>query len=232
MQALRHTLLFITTFLVLSFFTKCNSPIPTENSIEKAALKLADNIDSSSIFLLKKFCFGKRGDLEFWQRVSAGSSLYSFSFKQVGDTSDITIFRPFEFVKDFPTNYPFDTSKYYQVRFSKLRDTVFRIASITNQANESIKDTLLLEKQLFPYQDPFETLSILTKIKDTYSFIGTSYRGDIGDFIEFWLSPEFKLTYLPDTLNMNPKFKKYWLDDFSKGKQIKQHWSLQKVYER
>ena len=109
MQALKHSLFFIATFLELIFFTKCNSPIPADNSIEMTALKLADNIDSSSVFLLKKFCFGKRGDLEFWQRVSAGSSLYSFSFKQVGDTSDIAIFRPFEFVKDFPTNYQFDT---------------------------------------------------------------------------------------------------------------------------
>ena len=230
MQALRHLLLLIATFLCLTFFTKCNTSVNRDS--EKTALNIANNIDSNSISLLKRFCFGKRGDLEFWQRVSSDSFLYSFSFKQLDDTAELAVFRPFNFVKDFTTNYYFDTSRYYQFRFSKLKDTVIRIVAVTNQGQENILDTLLQVKQFFPDQDPFTILSTLTNIKDKYSFIGTSYRADIGDFIEFWLSPQYKLTYLPDTLNMNPKFKKYWLDDFYKGKLIKDHWSLQKVYER
>jgi hypothetical protein len=230
MQALQHTLLFIATLVCLTFFTKCNTTI--EPGYEKAAFNLANNIDSNSISLLKKFCFGKRGDLEFWQRVSSDSYLYSFSVTQFGDTSELTVFRPLNFEKDFTTNYQFDTSLYYQFKFSKLKDTVVRIVEVTNQGKENVQNTLLQVKQFFPDQDPFAILSTLTKIKDKYSFTGTSYRGDIGDFIEFWLSPQFKLTYLPDTLNMNPKSKRYWIDDFYKGKLIKEHWSLQKVYER
>ena len=232
MQALRHFLLIIATFLGLTFFTKCNSPISTDKTVEDVALKLADNIDSNSIHQLKKFCFGKRGNLEFWQRVSGDSFLYTFSYKHLGDTTELTVFRPHNFTKDFTTNYQFDTTKYYQFRFSKLKDSIVKIVSVTNQAQEVSNDTLLPSKNIFPDANPFETLSTLTSIKDKYSFIGTSYRGDIGDFIEFWLSPQFKLTYLPDTLNMNPKFMKYWLDDFNKGKLIKEHWSLQKVYDR
>ena len=227
MQALRNTLLFISTFVWFTFFTKCNTSV--DGDYKKTALYLANNIDGNSISLLKWFCFGKRGDLEFWQRVSLDSFLYSFSFKQLGDTSELTIFRPFNFIKDFTTNYQFDTTHFYQFKFSKLKDTVIKIVAITNQGHENLQDTLLQVKQLFPNQNPFETISTLTKLKEKYSFIGTSYRGDIGDFIEFWLSPQFKLTYLPDTLNMNPKFRKYWLDDFYKGKLIKEHWSLQKV---
>ncbi|MEK7226634.1 MAG: hypothetical protein AAB221_13255 [Bacteroidota bacterium] len=232
MQALRHIPLIITTFLGLTFFTKCNSHTATDNAAQEAALKLANNIDDSSLNLLKQFCFGKRGNLEFWQRVSADSFLYSVSYKLLGDTTELTVHRPYNFKKDFTINFLFNTARFYEFRFLKLKDVIVKIVSVTNQAQDVTKDTSVSSKHLFPDSNPFETLSYLTNIKDKYSLIGTSYRGDIGDFIEFWLSPQFKLTYLPDTSNMNQKFKKYWLDDFTKGKIIKEHWSLQKVYER
>ncbi len=130
MQALRHTLLSIATFLCLTFFTKCNHSV--DRDIKNTALNLADNIDGNSISLLKKFCFGKRGSLEFWQRVSSGSFLYSFSCKQFGDTSELTLFRPFNFAKDFTTNYQFDTSHYYQFKFSKLNDSIVQIGASTS----------------------------------------------------------------------------------------------------
>jgi hypothetical protein len=232
LQALRYSLLFISTAFVLTFFTRCNSSTATDRSIENAALNLADNIDSSSLNLLRKFCFGKRGKLEFWQRVSADSFRYTFSYRLSGDTTELTLFRPYGFASDFTTNYRFDTAKYYQFKFSKVNNTIVKIAAVTNQAGEISSDTSISTKQLFPDQNPFATLATLTGIKDRYSFVGSSYRGDIGDFIVFWLTPQYKLTYLPDSLKVNEKFRKYWLDDFSKGKIIKQHWSLQKVYDR
>lgn len=231
LQALRHILLIIATILGVAFFTKCNSPVTTDNAVQKTALNLANNIDESSLNLLKKYCFGKRGDLEFWQRVSADSFLYSISYKLLGDTIELTVYSPYNFKRDFTTNFQFDTSKYYEFRFLKLKDTIVKIVSVTNQAQEITKDTIISSKRLFPDLNPFETLSNLTNIKNKYSLIGTSYRSDIGDFIVFWLTPQFKLTYLPDTSNMNQKFKKIWLDDFNKGKIIKEQWSLLKVYE-
>ena len=231
MQALRHILLTIAIFLGLTFFIQCNSPVATGNAAQEAALKLANNIDDSSLNLLKQFCFGKRGNLEFWQRVSADSFLYSFSYKLLGDTTELTVYSPYNFKRDFTTNFQFDTAKFYEFRFLKLKDSIVKIVSVTNQAQEITSDTTVSSKLLFPDSNPFETLSYLTGIKDKYSLIGTSYRSDIGDFIVFWLTPQFKLTYLPDTSNMNQNFKKYWLDDYYKGKIIKEHWSLQKVYE-
>jgi hypothetical protein len=197
-----------------------------------AAIKLANTIDSNSINLLKKYCFVKRGDLEFWLRVSPDSSLYSFSYKLKGDTVEMGVYQPMNFVKDFHSTLKFDTSIYGAFRFYKLKDIIVRLVADSNYGGENSRDTLVNVKGGFPEKDPFATLATLTAIKDKFGFIGTSYRSDIGDFVEFWLSPQFKLTYLPDTLKMNPKAKKYWLDDFAKGKQIKEHWALLKVYER
>lgn len=230
-QTLRHTLLFIAISFSLAFLTKCNTPISTYKATKKTALYLANNIDSSSISFLKKYSFGKRGEVEFWQRVSADSNLYFGSYKLKNDTVELTFNRPFNFVKDFACSFKFDTSLYNEFRFSKLNDMIVGIGTNNNYGQEQFDDTLFEAKKLFPNQDPFATFSILTNIKDKYSFIGTSYRSDIGDFIEFWISPQFKLTYLPDTINMNLKFRKYWLNDFYKGEIIKEHWSLQKVYD-
>jgi hypothetical protein len=227
--SLRQALISITTFLALTFFTKCDTLISEDKKIEDAALYLANNIDSNSLNLLKKYSFGKRGNLEFWQRISVDSFLYTFSLEQSADTSQLLLFRPFDFIRDFACNYQFDTSLYYEFHFSKLNDTIVRLATTNKQGTQNIKDTSLRLKDIFPEQNPFATLTGLNNIKNKYSFGGTSYRSDIGDFIEFWLSPRFKLTYLPDTSNMNPKFKKYWLDDFSNGKKIKEHWILRKV---
>jgi len=231
MQTLKHILLIIATFFGLTFFTKCNSPAATDNAVKQAALKLANNIDDSSLSLLKQFSFGKRGNLEFWQRVSADSFLYSFSYKLLGDTTELTVYSPYNFKRDFTTNFQFDTARFYEFRFLKLKNSIVKIVSVTKQAQEITNDTSVSSKLLFPESSPFETLSYLSNIKDKYSLIGTSYRSDIGDFIVFWLTPQFKLTYLPDTSKMNQKFKRYWVDDYYKGKIIKEHWSLQKVYE-
>src|SRR5258705_8485984 len=118
--SLRQALISITTFLALTFFTKCDTLISEDKKIEDAALYLANNIDSNSLNLLKKYSFGKRGKLEFWQRISVDSFLYSFSLEQNGDTSQLALFRPFGFIKDFACNYQFDTSLYYEFHFSKL----------------------------------------------------------------------------------------------------------------
>jgi hypothetical protein len=158
----------------LTFFTRCNSSIATDRGIEKVALNLADNIDSSSLNLLRKFCFGKRGNLEFWQRVSADSFRYTFSYRLSGDTTELTIFRPYGFASDFTTNYHFDTAKYYQFKFSKISDTIVKIAAVTNRTDEISSDTTISAKQLFPDQNPFATLATLSGIKDRYSFVGSS----------------------------------------------------------
>ena len=231
MQALRHTLIFTATFLSLTFFIKCKSPIATDKNIEETALKIADNIDMNSINLLKKYSFVKRGDLEFWQQVSGDSSLYSFSLKTVGDTSELTVNRPYNFIKDFHTNYHFDTSNYYEFKFSKLDDTIRKVVKLANQAKEIKNDTVISIKQFFPNQDPFVTIIQLTDFRNKYNIVGTSYYNDIGDIMVFWLSPQFKLTYIPDTSKLNPKSKKFWLDEFNKGKHVKMNWSLLKVYE-
>jgi hypothetical protein len=229
MQALKNTLIIILAFLSLTLFTNCTSSTLTDKDVEQKAIFIANNIDTNSLNLLRKFCFGSRGNVNFWQRVSFNSSLYSFSQQLSSDTAKLTLSQPYNFIKDFKSNYEFDTSKYYQFQFSKIKDTIVRIEEINNGGEEVIKDSSISVGQIFPDQNPFQTISTLTAIQNKFQFIGSFYRSDIGDFIVLWLSPKFKLTYLPDTLKMNERFKRCWIDEFENGKKIKQGWSLIKA---
>lgn len=230
-KIVRRLLIYIATFLSLTFSIKCNTSIQTERAAGQTALNLANNIDRNSLTLLKEYNYGRRGDHDFWQRISADTTLYTCSYKTNHDTVELTVFVPLNFVNDFASSFSFDTSRYHQYTFFQRNDTIVKIIQVDNLGQDHISGTSILTKDLFPNKDPFLKFAELTELKDKFGFIGTSYRSDIGDFIIFWITPQYKLTYLPDTSNMSPKSKKYWLDDFSKGKKIKEHWRLLKVYE-
>ena len=121
MQALRNTLIIISAFLSLTFFTSCTSSIPTDKDVEKKAIFIANNIDTNSLSLLREFFFGSRGNVNFWQRVSFDTSLYAFSQQLNSDTTKLTLLQPYNFIKDFKSSYEFDTSKYYKFQLLKLK---------------------------------------------------------------------------------------------------------------
>ncbi len=75
--------------------------------------------------------------------------LYSISYKLLGDTTELTVYSPYNFKRDFKTNFQFDTSKYYEFRFLKLKDTVVKIVSVTKQAQEITINSSISSKLLF-----------------------------------------------------------------------------------
>ena len=79
---------------------------------------------------------------------------------------------------------------------------------------------------IFPKQNPFVILKSLTNLKDSLKIIGSSYRPDIGNFVELWLSRDHKLVYLPDDLKLNDKYSEFWKKDFASGKTINKNWVL------
>lgn len=229
---MKRPLFIISTFLSLTFFTKCTSSITTDKDIEEKGIYLANNIDTHSLNLLRDYSYGASGDDNFWLRVSGDTNLYVCNFKLKGDTAKLSTWRPHKFIQDFSTNFQFDTSIYSEFIFSKVQDKIVRIELDSSKGNTLIKQVSANTEQFFPDKNPFTTFSELTSIANKYSFIGSSYSSGMGDFFIFWMSPKFKLLYIPDTLKMNVKFKKYWLDEFEKGKKIKQNWSLINVYSK
>lgn len=231
-QNLRNPVIIISTCFLLAFITNCTSPISAEKTIEQKALYIADNIDSNSLNLLRDFSYGSNGEDNFWLRVSGDTNVYVCNFKLLADTAKLSIWRPQKFMQDFSSTFKFDTSIYAQFTFSKVRDKIVKIEMDSSKGDILVKEQLLLTEQIFPGKNPFPTFEELMSIKDKFGFVGSSYSAGMGDFFIFWLSPKFKLLYIPDTLNLDVKSKKYWLDQFKKGQEIKPHWSLIDVYKK
>ena len=228
---MRNSLKFISTILFLTFLAECSDPKFSDKNIQAQAEKITNLLDSNSIQIFHKWNYGVRGNYEIWSKLSSDSSKYTCFYQTKKDTSYLRIYQPYNFTQDFPCNLSFDTSKFWQFNFDMYQDKIFRITFVDNHGQDHITDTLISVKQIFTDANPFDTLKSLSKLKDNLAVYGIVYRKDIGEFIEFWLSSQDKLTYLPDNLNLDPKFQKFWLDDFSQGKTIKKNWNLHKYKE-
>lgn len=225
---MRKYQLFIATIFILTFLTDCRDLNHSEKDILSKAEKITNLLDSNSIEILKKWNYGVRGEYEIWTKHSSDSSKYTCFYKTEKDTSYLSVYQPYNFKKDFPCNFSFDTSKFWQFNFEAYQGKIFRITFVDNYGQNHITDTLISIHNLFTNTNPFDTLKRLSNFTKNLGVYGISYNKDIGEFVEFWLSFHDKLTYLPDSLNLDPKSQKYFLDDFSQGKTIKKHWNLHK----
>lgn len=229
---MRNSLQFIATISLLTFLTECGNPKFSDRNIQHQAEKITNLLDSNSIQIFHKWNYGIRGDYEIWTNLSDDSSEYTCFFQTKKDTFYLRFYHPYNFTKDFPCNLSFDTAKFWQFNFDMYQNQIFRITFVDNHGQDQITDTLIPVQNIFTGNNPFDTLKNLSNLKKKLGVYGISYRKDIGEFIEFWLSSQDKLTYLPDNLNLNPKFQKYWLDDFNQSKTIKKNWILHKYKEQ
>jgi hypothetical protein len=220
-----YPLKFISVIFGFTILTGCNNEFSDRN-IQKKAVAIAQKIDSISIKTFKEWSYGRRGDFDIWSKLKSDTSEYSFFYNTIKDTIFVTIYRALNFQNDFHSTFSFDTSKYWRFTFAEYKQAIFRITSVDNQGQDNIIDTSILTSQIFPNQNPFLILKSLTNLKDNLKIIGSTYRPDIGNFVEFWLSRDHKLVYLPDNLELNDKYSGFWKKDFASGKTINKNWIL------
>ena len=220
-----HTLKFISTLFSLTLLIGCSNEF-SDRSVEKKAIAISQKLDSNSIKPFKEWSYGRRGDFDIWSRIKTDSTEYSFFYNTIKDTNFVTIYRALNFQNDFRSAFSFDTSKYWRYTFAEVNQTIFRITSVDNHGQNYIVDTSISTTKVFPNQNPFVILQTLTKLKDSLKIVGSTYRPDVGNFVEFWLSRDHKLVYLPDNLKINDKDTLFWKKDFTRGKSINKNWTL------
>ena len=225
MKALINIIVYIS--LTISFSTCKNHLI--DKAIDQKALKVINAFDSNSIKLFHDWNYGTRDTNILWIRISGDSQLYSCSFYKYKEFSRLEVFEPFGFISDFPSTYSFDTTRFWRFSFSNRNDTIFNIRSTLNLGNDLTHDTLVTLDKLFPRTNPFKKFDSLSSLIDSLNINAISYRENIGNFIQFRLTFNYELTYLPSNLFINPKFKQPWLDNFKKGTYLTSNWNLRKL---
>ncbi len=225
-------MLVISSILCLEGFVQCTSSNSREKEIEKKALYLANHIDSISLNQLNFYSYGAKDDDNFWLRVSGDTNLYICNYKINGDTAKFSVWQPYKLERDFTTNFFYDTSLYSQFTFSNVNGTIVQIELDSSKGNTYLIDTSVNTQLFFPGNNPFHTFSGLTSIAKKYQFIGSSYSSNLGHFYIFWLSPIYKLLYIPDSLKIEHQYRRQWINEYNRGKVIKPHWSLINIYKK
>lgn len=223
----------ILSFIILIAFSACSNPKFSDENMEIKALDIANKLDSNSIKTFYEWGFGQRGEMQIFTKNSDnpnnGFCSYGCHYTANKDTIKLRIYDFNNFIKDFPCTLQIDSSKNYTYYFIKYSNSYVRVSTYSNDAqHNSLIDSIPL-KELFPTNDPFKKFKTLSELTNSLGIIGNSYRTDMGNYIEFYLSRQHILTYLPDSLYLNPKSKEVRLKEFAKGKTIKKNWNLRKL---
>ena len=211
---------------ILTLFVSCTDNNYSDKDVEQRANRIIKLLDKSTIDTFKHWGYGTRGKAEIWAKLDTPGYGCFYFYK---DTLELTVGLIENFKKDFPYSISIDTSKVHQISFKKISDEIINVSAWKNYGVE----TIIVEKikliVLFKEKVSFQTFAKLSKFKDSLQIIGTFYRPDIGNFIQFYLTRQHVLTYFPDTLEINPKFKDIWMGYFSTGKTLTKNWNLRKL---
>jgi len=220
--------LVILSAFTLTLLVSCADNQYSDKEIEQRANKIIKLLDTATIDTFKNWGYGTRGEAEIWQKLDT-PTYGCFYFKK--DTLQLSVRLIENFKNDFPYTIIIDTSKVHQIIFKKIDDEDINVSAWTNFGRDTTITDKIKLKSLFPTANPFQFFAELSKLKDSLQIIGTFCRPDIGNFIQFYLTSQHVLTYFPDTLQINPKFRDIWMGYFSTGKTLSKNWNLRKLEE-
>lgn len=215
-------LFYIMTVLLIS----CNSSL-SDKDIEAKAMKITEQLDRKTIETFYEWNYYTRGG-DNWTKISGDSALYTCSYSYNDDTTTLTIYRAERFVVDFPCSFNFDTLNYWRFSLKKSNDDLINIEGV----NKGGRDIALTTKQkltsLFNLTNPYDKFSSLNELKDKLEVIGITayYNKGTGNYVQFFLSLQHILTYLPDSMRFNNDYLK---EEFAKGKMLKKNWHFRKL---
>lgn len=220
----------ILSFVVsLTFLGSCsNSHKISDQEIEQRAFKIAQSFDSSKIEIFKTWNYWTRGGAGIWDRNSGDTNSYRCIFIKNENQMKLMVILYRYFTIDFAVKMTYDTS-FWQISFVKDNSGSIRITGTDHNGKEISIKNKVSQNSIFPEEDPFIKFQELTKLKDTFYIVSSRYYKRLGGFIQFYLSSQHILTYLPDTSLLNPRFKSEWINEFSHGKYINKHWNLRKL---
>jgi len=220
---------FIIGFVIIAGFLSCDTyKSISDQNVDFIASTFIKQADSSTIQTFKTWGYGRRGEAEIWSKQHGDSSVYGLLYLNSKDTTIISISQLTAFRKDFKISIDLDTIRFWRFLFKGINNEV-RIVAIDTLGRDSIFSETYDLISLFPIKNLFQHFKELTELKDSLGIIGSSYIPRIGEFVQFYLSPEYVLTYLPDTSKFDNRYKAIWMKEFSKGKTIDKIWNLRKL---
>jgi len=174
----------------------------------------------------KYWNYSERGNFGFWHTDSLGNDKgYICTFNERNDSLIIEVHNPQQFIKDFSLDIPKDNTL-RKLTLIKSLDTYFLVGEDSLEGRRIYFTKLPNDYPFFKTQNPFEFIRSIDHQKDSLQISGISCDNKIGNFIQFYLPGPYILTYLPDSLYLNPFSKDIWLKDFDRGEKLSKNWNL------
>jgi len=214
-------------FVLLLIIIICFSCRPDQNKIiaKEKAHKLIGALSSTRLKDLSHWNYGERGKLKFWYYDSSGIQSCLTTIEDRNDSSIVKVVRAKKFFKIFPLTFPAHLDS----------DTVIIIkhgenwSLITKYANGSSYNFKVPNPDsAFAGRNPLYLFKDMNWFNHSFDIKGIVCNNSIGNFVQFYLSEGYILTYFPDSLFINPKVKEYWQKDFERGETLNKNWNLRK----
>lgn len=203
----------------------------SEGDIAKQATRIVEVMNAGELQTFQDWGYGQRGQYHIWSRQDSTGDVYSCFYMSVADTEWLSVSNQDRFGQEFDLGLTADTSRYSRLEFKLVGDVVMEtIAWDKSGRNDTLARATPI-CQIFTEANPFAKFRALTGLAERLGLQGTSYRPDIGDFIQFYLSSVDVLTYLPEDRYMDPRFKAVWDAEFDTGKMIAKDWNLRRLAE-
>ena len=88
---------------------------------------------------------------------------------------------------------------------------------------------LIFETELYGNKNPFNDLKRLSDLIDKFGIVSVRHNEYVGGYIQFYLTYEDVLTFVPNNPTVNPIYKNVWKDNLESGIMIDKNWNLRKL---
>lgn len=218
--------IFIIVTIMFSLTSSCSDPVTMDQEIESNAIRITKQLDSNSIKIFYTWNTFYRG-IDWWEKISDSNAYYRCGYSKQGVTSTLLLLEPAHFSVDFKSDIKFDTARYHRWELENISN-VLRITATNNKGDDIVLLKNKLVATVFGDDNPFEKFDSLTTLKHNLNIwrIKTPRKEN---YIEFYLSPQHVLTYLPDNLKLWPRSLEFRKNEFAKGKQLTRNWNYRKL---
>ena len=216
----------ILILIILSLNFSCSNTKLTEKEIEDKAISIIERLNNSDVNIFREWNLGLRGQGEIWTKKNNDSTLYSCFYIKSEDTNTMMIFNDYLYSNEFYCSLEIDTSRFWRFIIKKSNEGKLKIIGIDHNGSDHVVSDNLNVDSIYITNNPFTKLDSLSALRNSLGVYGISHIARLGDFIQFYITNQDVLTYIPDYSTLNKKYKDWWIKEFSKGKEIKKNWNL------
>src|SRR5687768_14165785 len=119
------------TFIGLLFNYCSTKKQLTDAEIEKRAIQIVRNFNSTKLEVFRTWSYIPRGQAGIWYKKSGDSSLYRCIYLSQTDSAELTVINPEGFIEDFNASLPYDTS-FWRITIIRDKSDILKIIGVDN----------------------------------------------------------------------------------------------------